>query len=165
MIKTESTRYIITPNDNRNPPDEVIKELKRLSSDLELFWNEHDNQWEFYLLKQKGITSDNDILCWQMSAPTKGTSITVGIVDWLRKYDTANGGLLSKEELKKNWLEQWAEGRENRKKEMKKQLDEVAYVRQNLIKDFGSQRTVVAIPKLMGIDERGKKIYGTKRHS
>ena len=100
-----------------------------------------------------------------MSEPTKGTSITVGIVDWLRKYDTANGGLLSKEELKKNWLEQWAEGRENRKKEMKKQLDEVSYVRQNLIKDFGSQRTVVAIPKLMGIDERGKKIYGTKRHS
>ena len=56
MIKTESTRYIITPNDNRIPPKEVVKELKRLSSDLELFWNEHDNQWEFYLLKRKGIT-------------------------------------------------------------------------------------------------------------
>src|SRR3989304_2979258 len=109
MIKTEALRYILDSEKGIYPPKDVIDALYKLDSGLELIWNDDDGQWEFYRVKQRSATRNNDLLHWQISAPTKGTHITVGIVDWLKRFDTAEGGRFSKKELEQRWLKQFKE--------------------------------------------------------
>ena len=96
MIKTEAKRRDLRPSLNLQPPKNVSKALRHYDSELELVWND-EGQWEIYRLKQKGITKDEDILHWQMSVPQQGSIITVGIVSWLKRFDSTCGGNKTKE--------------------------------------------------------------------
>lgn len=104
MVKTECQRRVV--KNNILPPENVLKELKRSDSALELIYNTDKNRWEIYRVKCKGVVPDEDILHWQMSSPETGTGIGVWIVNWLKQYDTSLNGLLSPDELRDSWLKQ-----------------------------------------------------------
>lgn len=159
MIKTEAMRCILDSEKGIYPPKEVIEVLKRLNSSLELMWNDDDGQWEIYRIKQKGIIPAQDLLHWQMSAPTKGTFITVGIVDWLRKYDTTKGGALSEEDLQNRWVKQFKEIQYNERIKHEKQDQELYYSWQEMINKIAGARKQISVPITVGFNKRtGKHI-------
>lgn len=159
MIKTEALKYILDSGKDIYPPDDVIKALKRLNSSLELMWNNDDGQWEIYRIKEKGIISAQDLLHWQMSAPTKGTFITVGIVDWLRKYDTTQGGVLSKEDLQNRWIKQFKEIQYNERIKKERNQQELYYSWQEMINKISTVRRQISVPITVGFNKKtGKHI-------
>lgn len=167
MVKTEATRAVITACEQLVPPQDVVDALQHHNDRLELIWNPDAGRWEIYQLKSRGVTRAEDVLCWQMSAPTKGSGITTSIVPWLKQYDTTNGGMKSKEELEKEWkafcryLFLTAQPAADQKR-----YDEVAYRGQNFVKDFETEKVTVSlsIPKAVGYNKKTqKRIFAVPR--
>lgn len=162
MIRTECQRRII--KNNITPPEIVLNELKRHDKALELIFNTDKNQWEFYRLKHKGIIDDEDVLHWQMSAPTKGTDISVGIVEWLRQYDTSAHGRLSADDLRDQWVKNVKNIFYNQEMRRAKELEEANYSFKEALQDFETQKTVVAVTSCVGFNKkRNKRIYAVKK--
>lgn len=162
MIKSECIRKTI--KNNIIPPDDVIAALKLHDKELELIYNMHKNQWEIYRCKQKGVIDDEDVLCWQMSVPSHGTNITVGIVGWLKQFDTAFSGRLSADDLRNNWVKNVKSIFYNQDLRRQKELDETAGAWKELVHDFDVQKTGISVPKCVGYNTvRNKKIFAVKR--
>lgn len=157
MAKTEEirkkikTNYVL-PKDVQDKLDDWNK-LNPIK--LEFIFDEGSNCWEIYRLKHKAAIPDEDILHWQMAAPTKGTAITTAIFDWLRRYDQSNGGLLDRDELKKKWLKQWAILRMKQKLEKEKRAEDFRYGYGQIIKDLDS--TTFAVPITVGFNNKTQK--------
>src|SRR3990172_5493047 len=164
MIKTEAMRYILDSEKGIYPPDDVAAALRQLDSALELLWNNDDGQWEVYRLKHKGVIPSQDLMHWQMSAPNKGTFITTGIVDWLKKYDTSLGGRLSKEDLQNRWLKQFKEIQYTERVKKEKQDQELSYSWQEMIDKIGKARKQISVPITVGFNKKtGKHIRAFER--
>lgn len=153
MIKTESIRRILSTD--YKLPDAVRRALdehnKGSPIQLDLLFDEMDNAWQFYLIKQKGVIPDEDVLCWQMSCPNKGTGITPGVLNWLKKYDTSKGGLLCQDELRSNWVSEFKIANAMARKRKDNALAEIYYVRRQMMSDFATQKTGIAVPRTVGI--------------
>ena len=122
-------------------PAHILAKLKSIDKDFELIFNKLKKRWEVW--KARG---DNELV-WQITAPTEGSDLSLGLIDHLRKYDITNGGLLSVDDLKSNWLK-WCkqifyEDRISRQK----RIDSVSQSWKELVEDFVSQKTVVSVPK------------------
>lgn len=109
-----------------SPPSEVVKKLKELNKDLELVWNDDDHRWEIYLVK-------GDAFSWQNSAPVLGSTITPGIADWLKKFDTSKAGALDTEDREKRYLEGLKIMLDSDAERKRKQQIESAYERRDVI--------------------------------
>lgn len=163
MIKTEAKRRDLRPSLNLQPPKNVSKALRHYDSELELVWND-EGQWEIYRLKQKGITKDEDILHWQMSVPQQGSIITVGIVSWLKRFDSTCGGNKTKEELVKEFFKNMKEINYKQKIKRQKELDEAQYAYSGMLHRYAVEREQISVPTLVGMNKKtGKKIYAVKK--
>jgi hypothetical protein len=161
MIKTESKRFVI--DSVHEPPKEVMIALHQVDQNLDLLWNEDDNQWEIYRIKQKGITRGEDVLCWQMSAPVKGLMITVGIADWLKKYDTNVLGMYDQDQMKNKFLSMIKQVREKKQEQKQKQLKELQYNYKDLLHHRDTERTQIVVPVTVGWNKKtGKPVRMVK---
>jgi len=163
MVKTEALRHILTDESGTHLPDDVRKALdnwnKIHSIKLDILWDADSGHWQIYTIKRAGVTASMDLLHWQMQAPNAGTAITPGILDWLRKFDTSQGGYLDQDEMKKNWLSLWRDGREKLKKREQNKADDRAYGYKDLIYGkIGKLREQIAVPAFVGMN-KGKKVY------
>jgi len=165
MVKTEATRAIITACEQLHPPQDVVDALQKHNSSLELIWNPDATRWEVYQVKTRGAIRSEDVLCWQMSAPTKGSGITVGIVQWLRKFDTTNGGMKSKEELEKDWLQFCRKlFREIEPDRVQKRINNAIECSREFIHDLSTEKTGISVPTKVAYDTKtGKSIYAIKK--
>ena len=167
MIKTEARRAVVkntvqVPHDVRTALDEFNKTAHL---PLDLVYNLDLNQWEIYGIKAKGVTADDDLLHWQMSAPTVGTAVTPGIIDWVRKYDTTNGGLLDEDELKTKWLSEFKIQRAKVEGDKKKKNDDDYYqARAPIIDKIATARVMVAPTRIVGSCANGP-VYAVPRGS
>lgn len=162
MIKSECQRRIIS--NSLKPPIEVVEKLKLFDSKLELIFNFDSDRWEFYRLQEKGPSYDEDILCWQMSAPSTGSDITVGVIDWLKQFDTTFGGRLSPDDLRDRWVKNVKNILFQNDERIRKEQELASESWKDLISDFGSQKTVVSVPVCVGYNsKRNKQIYAVKK--
>jgi len=169
MIKTESKRWVITDESGVKLPDDVRRTLDEWNRThnvkLDILWDSESYTWQIYKIKSKGAIPKEDVLCWQMSAPVKSTTITPGILDWLKKYDTSNNGYLDQDELRKNWLNAWKKGKEKLKIKQEKEAEDRVYGYKDLIyRGIGTARTQVSVPITVGFNKKtGKKICMVKK--
>lgn len=171
MIKTEAKRAIV--KNNIQLPSDVRKALdnynKRAHLSLDLIYNLDDNQWEFYSIKHHGVVPDEDLLHWQMSVPAKGTGITPGVLRWLFKYDTSNGGMKDQDQIKKEWLAQFKVRRFlMEEKNEKRRKDDYHSRVSPIIKDLVLKhktitfKTQIVVPKTVGM-QNGKLVYAVPK--
>lgn len=164
MIKTETKRWIVMDESCVTLPDDVQRALKEWnrthSIKLDILWDAETSCWQIYIIKLKGAIPKEDTLHWQMSAPSEGTAITPGILDWLKKYDTSNNGYLEQDEIKKRWLETWKKGVEKLNLKKQKEAEDREYGYKDLIfRGIGTARTQVPVGITVGFNKRtGKKI-------
>lgn len=163
MIKTECIRYIIdNSTDYSLPPDvqTALDEWNRTKSiKLALYFDEHDTfSWQVYCVKTTAANSGDDTLHWQMTVPTKGTNITAGIFDWLKKYDTSQGGYLNRDELKAQWLKHCRIGEEKQKKVKEHRLDCLYNEQGWMIKKLAGLREQIVVPQTVGYSKKGGPI-------
>jgi len=145
-------------------PESIQTVLTRYDKDLTALWNEDDTQWEFYRIKNKGITKSEDLLHWQISAPTKSKLITVGIIDWLKKYDTNYQGYLSQDQMKNNWKRQFRKTASKSKEDHNKAIEDIKYGWKDGSHKFGTNRVQISVPITIGINQKtGKKVYAVKK--
>ncbi len=166
MIKTEAERWILT-NDIELSKD-VRQALdnwnKSHTIKLDLLFDIITNKWQFYRIKKFGLTSDNDLLHWQISAPTEGTLITPGILDWLRQYDQSEGGYLDQDDLRKQWLQQWKDLQEKQAKQQKHRQDELQYGYKPIIDKLSVLREQISVPITVGFNKKtGKKVMAVPK--
>ncbi len=157
MIKTESTRRILKTD--YELPHEVVKALKEWNRThavkLDILFDDMTGGWQIYQIKSYGVRPDDDVLCWQMSAPTLGTGITPGIFTWLIKYDTSNGGLLDREELKTNWYKFFLEAQAQKDVKLEaKREDDMHQAILPLISKLAVQREQIVVPKPVGWNKK-----------
>ena len=170
MIKTETSRWIVTDESGVKLPDDVrraVNEWNRTHSiQLDILWDAESAHWQIYRIKLKGVTSGDDTLHWQMQAPSEGTTITPGILDWLKKYDTSNNGYLDKEEITNNWKKLWKEGVNKINKRKNTEREDLEYGRKFFIDDLITQKTVGSVPITVGFNKRtGKKIIAVPKRA
>ena len=166
MIKTETHRWVVS--NNVELPYDVRKALTEWNRThrvkLDLLFDELSNQWQFYRIKYTGATVNEDTLHWQMSVPNRGTMITPGIIDWLRKYDQSNNGYLTEGELKKNWVIQWKELKRKQQKDKDNELDSMAHGFKPIIDKVSTLREQIVVPITVGFNPKtGKKIMAVKK--
>jgi hypothetical protein len=164
MIKTEAKRHIVKTN--YTLPDDVQKRLQEWNREnfveLDLLFDEGTNKWQFYKVKAHGAIPDDDLLCWQMSVPVEGTGITPGVFDWLKKYDSSNGGLLDEDELKKQWLKNWKQAKDVQREQQEKKRDTLATAWEDVIKKLTTLRTQISVPRTVGM-KNGKPIMAVPK--
>jgi len=166
MIKTQATRRLLR-NDTYKLPDSVRKALDEhnkyhpVKLDI-LFDSDETFSWQIYQISTKGVMSDDDFLEWQMSAPKRGTEITPGILQWLKKYDTSNGGLLDRNELKKNWLKEWKSAKEKHAKEKINRKEPYKYNRLKELTSVLKGKHTMMIPNVVGIKD-GRPVYAVPK--
>ena len=142
-------------------PAHILAKLKSIDKDFELIFNKLKNKWEVW--KARG----NDELIWQITSPTEGSDLSLGLIDHLRKYDITNGGFLSVTELQSNWLKYCKQIFYEDKINKQKRFDNVSQSWKELVEDFASQKTTVSVPRTVKfkknlsteqIKERGIKV-------
>jgi len=168
VVKTEAYRHILTDESCVYLPDDVRKALevwnKIHSIKLDILWDADSGHWQIYTIKQPGVTKNMDLMHWQMEAPNAGTAITPGIIDWLRKFDTSNGGYLDQDEMRKNWLNLWAKGKDKLKKKQQDEADDRAYGHKDMVHSFTydggvpKPKVQIVVPTCVGMN-KGKKVY------
>jgi len=165
MVKTEAERRIIEPvNIKFKPPLEVIEALHRHDSALELVWNEDDNRWEFYRLKEKGPSREQDILHWQMSAPFDGSDIQPSIINWLRKYDTSEYGRKGPDRLKQEWILNVKDYIARPKELYKKRMEPMLHEWNSVFHRYAVGREQISVPIKIGRDtKKNKDIFAVKK--
>lgn len=137
-----------------HPPSDVVKALKVLDSKLELHYDVDVDQWQFYRDKY-----GNDELYWQMSAPHKGTSITVGLVDWIKKYDTSQRQSFDIDQMQKNFRKQVTSMCTKNKKVHDSRVSEIERIKKDIDHHFISRKTGISVPITIGVDKKtGKPI-------
>ena len=157
MARTEATRREIKSN-YVLPPD-VQTKLEDWNKyhpiKLNIIFEEETNCWQIYKIKHTAINADDDILCWQMAAPTTGTAISTGIFDWLRRYDQSNGGLLDRDELKNKWLKQWKSMQFKQKEDKAKRVEAAMGGARQVLGDLFT--STFTVPITVGYDTKKKK--------
>jgi hypothetical protein len=99
-----------------------------------------------------------------MSAPVKGTMLTSGVVDWLRKFDTSKGGSRTKEELEKEFFKQVKLYSYKQKEKKYKQQQEFKYGYSDAFNTFAVEREQISVPICVGVNkDTHKKVFLTKK--
>ena len=163
MIKTECLRYLLDNSTDYPLPSDVQKSLDEWNRTrpvkLALYFDEHSTfSWQVYQVKKTGAVAKDDTLHWQMTVPIKGTSITSGIFDWIKKYDTSQGGYLDRDDLKKQWLKHWKIGEEKQKKVKDSRQDCIYNETGWLIKKLAGLREQIVVPQTVGYSPKGGPI-------
>lgn len=167
MIKTECKRSLV--DNNILPPENVQIAFDEFNSqnpfEIIVLFDIDSDTWQFYNVKSHGATKGDDMIHWQISAPTKGRYITPGIIDWLKKYDTSQRGFLDKDDLKKKWLNHFKEHQYKQINIKYKKEQEDKYVRNwSILKKLSGLREQIAVPIQVGYNKRtGKKILAVKK--
>lgn len=145
-------------------PQEVLNNLQRYDPQLTLLYNYDDFQWEFYRIKQRGVTPSLDLLHWQISYPEKGRYIPINVIEWLKKYDTNYQGSKSKDEMNSIWLKQFKNARNlQNKKNLKERLEICDNARPEVAK-IESGRKQISVPITVGFNKKtGKKILAVRK--
>jgi len=149
-----------------NPPSNID-----LPKSVELIWNEDDTRWEVYKIQTSGAVASDDLLCWQISAPSLGLEVTPGIKDWLQKYDTSKGGAVSTKRRQTDWLRMFQasqyrldQRREAEHKELIYELSHRAKFLSQLISRGGKARNSVVVPAMVvGRTAKGVPIRAYKK--
>lgn len=134
-----------------------------LPKDTELVWNADVGKWQIFLVR-KGTTPSLDELTWQIDVPFKGSAISSGIKYWLQKYDTTEGGAISLERRKKDWLETFKEVRRTEDIRKENQIQEHMYEIGHRCRflerlAFGAPQCVVPAGPVVGVNKStGKPI-------
>lgn len=166
MIITELFRgqcYEFGLYDN-NLPQDVVKKLQEYDLQLTLLYNKDDEQWEFYRIKQKGVTSSLDLLHWQISYLEKGTYLPINVIEWLKKYDTSYLGSKSQDEMKSLWLKQFKNAVYKQKQENYKRYEEISYNAKPEVEKMEAGRIQISVPITVGFNKRtGKKILAVRK--
>ena len=146
------------------PPVDILSAVRGIDKTFELFFNSENQKWEVWKITKKGITDNEDELLWQLSAPTTGTDVSIGFVNYCKQFDVTNGGLLSADDLRTFWLKHVKNVIYNRQQRRIKSLNIVGGAYKELIDDFATQKTVVSFSTEQ-IKQQGLKVgFNTQKN-